>query len=151
MHKIGMFDERIFMYYEDTDLSVRMRRNGWRIEYEPNSIIRHHHAGLSKEWSPGFTYNVTRSRIYIIWKHWPRKEGINAVLYFVGELIGSSTVMLKQLMRNPFRIPLEWAMLFARMKVMLNLPVDIVSAEIFRRKRQQLTFTEAISRWIVDR
>lgn len=151
MHRIGMFDERIFMYYEDTDLSVRMRRNGWGIEYEPSSVIRHHHAGLSKEWSPGFTYNVTRSRIYIIWKHWPRKAGVNAALHFVRDLGRSGATTLRQLMRNPLRMPLERAMLVARMKVILNLPVDIISAEIYRRKRQRLTFTEAISRWIVDR
>ena len=55
------FDERFFMYYEDADLSWRIRRSGYRIVYEPNSVVRHIHAGSSVEWSPGFRYHVIRN------------------------------------------------------------------------------------------
>ena len=31
----GLFDENIFMYFEDTDLCLRMRKSGWRVYYCP--------------------------------------------------------------------------------------------------------------------
>lgn len=57
----GGFDERFFMYYEDVDLSWRIRNAGWKLLLEPRSIVRHIHAGSSGEWSPGFRYHVTRN------------------------------------------------------------------------------------------
>lgn len=57
----GGFDERFFMYYEDADLSWRIRKAGWKLLYEPRSVVRHIHAGSSGEWSPVFRYHVTRN------------------------------------------------------------------------------------------
>ncbi|PNV96700.1 group 2 family glycosyltransferase [Pseudomonas protegens] len=57
----GGFDERFFMYYEDADLSWRLRKAGWKLFFEPRSVVRHIHAGSSGEWSPGFRYHVTRN------------------------------------------------------------------------------------------
>ncbi len=36
-----LFDEKLFMYHEDTDLSLRLRSRGWKIVVEPKSIIWH--------------------------------------------------------------------------------------------------------------
>lgn len=47
LRKVGMFDERYFLYYEDNDLSQRMRRNGYRIFYAPNSVVWHINASAS--------------------------------------------------------------------------------------------------------
>ena len=44
---VGTFDERFFVYYEDTDLSWRGRLRGWRYVYEPGALVRHHHAQSS--------------------------------------------------------------------------------------------------------
>lgn len=57
----GGFDERFFMYYEDVDLSWRIRNAGWKLFFEPQSVVRHIHAGSSGEWSPSFRYHVTRN------------------------------------------------------------------------------------------
>lgn len=43
---VGFFDPRFFAYYEDTDLSWRARRRGWRIVTAPESVI-HHQLGAS--------------------------------------------------------------------------------------------------------
>src|SRR5439155_14022154 len=37
LHELGIFDDRFFMYYEDTDLSWRGRLAGWRYLYVPTS------------------------------------------------------------------------------------------------------------------
>lgn len=70
--EIGKFDESFFMYYEDDDLSFRIREGGWDIIYCPKAKIRHIHAASSGEWSPKFVYNVERSRLLFVSKHWPK-------------------------------------------------------------------------------
>ncbi len=38
---LGGFDESYFMYFEDTDLCVRLREAGWKIWYLPAARVRH--------------------------------------------------------------------------------------------------------------
>ena len=38
---VGGWDERYFMYLEDTDLCWRLRRAGWEVAYEPAGIVVH--------------------------------------------------------------------------------------------------------------
>lgn len=69
----GGFDETFFMYYEDTDLSFRARRNGGEIWYCPDSIVRHIHTGSSKEWSPFFIFHITKNKLLFVYKNISRK------------------------------------------------------------------------------
>jgi GT2 family glycosyltransferase len=39
--KIGLFDERFYMYFEDVDFCVRAKKAGFKIEMEPKSYIFH--------------------------------------------------------------------------------------------------------------
>jgi GT2 family glycosyltransferase len=57
------------MYFEDLDLSWRARRAGWRLEYTPASRLRHVHAGSSMEWSPLWTFFVTRNHLFWLVKN----------------------------------------------------------------------------------
>jgi N-acetylglucosaminyl-diphospho-decaprenol L-rhamnosyltransferase len=38
---VGGWDERYFMYLEDTDLCWRLRKSGWEIAYEPAGVVVH--------------------------------------------------------------------------------------------------------------
>ena len=42
------------MYYEDTDLSWRLRERGWRVLYVREAVARHDHASSSGTGSPMF-------------------------------------------------------------------------------------------------
>ena len=35
------FDEELFLYKEDEDLCMRLRRAGWQVIYEPAAVVRH--------------------------------------------------------------------------------------------------------------
>jgi N-acetylglucosaminyl-diphospho-decaprenol L-rhamnosyltransferase len=39
--QVGGFDERIFMYFEDNDLCLRLRSAGWQVVYDPLVAITH--------------------------------------------------------------------------------------------------------------
>jgi hypothetical protein len=69
LEDVGLFDEDFFMYYEDTDLSLRAQSRGWKILYAPHAIIRHIHCGSSQEWSPFFVYHVDRNRLAMLFKN----------------------------------------------------------------------------------
>lgn len=46
------FDERFFMYFEDTDLCRRVRQAGWKVIYFPEAVVVHDHvrASAKKPW-----------------------------------------------------------------------------------------------------
>lgn len=69
LEEIGLFDRDFFMYYEDTDLSWRLRAAGWRIRYEPTARVRHLHAASSVEWSPTFNFYTARNRVLTLAKN----------------------------------------------------------------------------------
>ena len=68
---VGLFDEQLFLYYEDFDLSWRGRLRGWRYQYVPESVVRHHHAGTSVPGSPLFRYYNERNRPLVLAKNAP--------------------------------------------------------------------------------
>ncbi|AJX33472.1 glycosyltransferase [Burkholderia oklahomensis] len=69
LERVGLFDSRFFMYYEDADLCWRIRRAGGELRYVPTSVVRHIHTGSSVEWSPMFIYYVSRNHVLIRFKH----------------------------------------------------------------------------------
>jgi GT2 family glycosyltransferase len=67
--EVGWFDEDFFLYYEDTDLSWRLRAAGWAIRYEPSAVVRHVHSASSVEWSPTFVFHTDRNRLLMLVKN----------------------------------------------------------------------------------
>jgi GT2 family glycosyltransferase len=79
---VGAFDPTFFTYYEDTDLSWRMRLRGWRVVYEPSAVVEHVHSGTSVEWSPLFTFHVDRNRLLMIVKNAPAGFVLRAFTWY---------------------------------------------------------------------
>jgi GT2 family glycosyltransferase len=71
LREVGVFDDRYFMYYEDTDLAWRGRLAGWRYRYVPESVVRHEHAASSKEGSTLFMHYVERNRFLTLARNAP--------------------------------------------------------------------------------
>ncbi|KAI4449490.1 hypothetical protein C823_004019 [Eubacterium plexicaudatum ASF492] len=67
--RCGGFDEKFFMYYEDMDLSFRLKKLGKTIMFCPKAVVRHFHTGSSGEWSPFFCYQVSRNKLLFVWKN----------------------------------------------------------------------------------
>lgn len=97
LDSVGLFDRDFFMYYEDTDLSWRIRAHGHRLRYQPLGVVRHLHAHSSVEWSPLFTFLTARNKILMIakngaWLAWLRAWG---------QEIGRTAMLLQRWIRTP--------------------------------------------------
>lgn len=63
--KVGFFDEKYFLYYEDVDYSVRCKKAGFKVLYYPDASISHKNASSSgKPGSELHRYYQTRNRLY---------------------------------------------------------------------------------------
>ena len=75
----GWFDDAFFLYYEDTDLSWRLRAAGWSIRYEPRAVVRHVHSATSVEWSPTFVFHNDRNRLLMLVKNATARRALREV------------------------------------------------------------------------
>ena len=66
INEVGAFDDRFFLYFEDTDLCRRFHAGGWRVVYYPEAEIIHNHnrASAKTPWYKFFTSITTRVHIY---------------------------------------------------------------------------------------
>ena len=67
---VGGFDEDLFLYHEDHDLSWRIRLAGWRLKVTPQAIMHHHYKfnkGTLKY------YFSEKNRLYILLKNMDTK------------------------------------------------------------------------------
>jgi GT2 family glycosyltransferase len=99
--KAGLFDEGIFLYFEEIDLCYRIKQEGWKILYTPEARVCHH-GGQS---SPSSEYAVQQNLIsleYLFRKHYGR---MSAAILHIFMFIGSAmkTVIFMALLLVPGR------------------------------------------------
>lgn len=64
LSKVGLFDDRYYLYYEDADLSERIKKAGFKIIYTPAAIVWHKNAESSGgSGSDLQDYYITRNRL----------------------------------------------------------------------------------------
>ena len=68
---IGGFDDRFFLYCEDTDLGLRARWAGWKCLYVPEAVVEHHYSHSAGGASPVKAYYVERNRLFVLAKNFP--------------------------------------------------------------------------------
>lgn len=75
LEKVGTFDKRFFLYLEDVDWSVRVKKAGYSIGFCPESVVYHKNAGSSGGSGSGVhEYYQTRNRLLFAFKHGSWKE-----------------------------------------------------------------------------
>lgn len=75
--RIGMFDDKYFLYYEDADLSIRAKRSGFKIAYVPGSVIWHKNAeSTGGSGSVLQDYFITRNRLVFGFRFAPIRSGL---------------------------------------------------------------------------
>ena len=97
---VDWFDDDFFMYYEDTDLSWRIRSRGYAIRYQPDAVLRHIHAASSKEWSPRWVYHVDRNRLLMLTKDASARMAAGAVVRYPLVAISMALRALVEMLRT---------------------------------------------------
>ena len=69
LDQTGGFDERLFLYYEDLELSVRGARLGWRYRLVPSSVVQHRHAASFETDPLGISARRERNRLLVLLRH----------------------------------------------------------------------------------
>ncbi len=77
IERAGMMPECYFLYYEELDWSMMMRRAGYSIWYEPAATIYHKESRSTGQGSPLRTYYITRNRLLFISRN---SHGANRLL-----------------------------------------------------------------------
>src|SRR6266566_945961 len=73
--KLGGFDERFFVYFEEVDLSVRARSGGWTTYYLSRVKSYHRGGGVTDQVKATRLFYSLRSRILYGYKHFGRVWG----------------------------------------------------------------------------
>jgi GT2 family glycosyltransferase len=71
LDEIGPFDERFFLYCEDTDLGLRARWAGWEGAYVAGAVVDHAYSKSAGRASALKAYYVERNRLYTAIKNFP--------------------------------------------------------------------------------
>lgn len=50
LEDVGYFNPLMYFYYEDVDLSLRLRDSKWKLIYNGNSVVYHDHMGTARSW-----------------------------------------------------------------------------------------------------
>jgi len=69
--KVGVLSPAWFLYYEDVDLSWRMRAAGMRVIHVPDAVVEHELAASSGTTSPVFRFHNDRNALLTFTRHAP--------------------------------------------------------------------------------
>jgi GT2 family glycosyltransferase len=68
--RAGLMDEDFFLYFEETDWSLRVRQAGYRILAVPSSVVWHEVSATLGAASPIIDYYMLRNHLRFIGRHW---------------------------------------------------------------------------------
>lgn len=99
VRKTGMLDDRYYLYLEDLDWSIRIKKAGWKTVYVPASVVWHVNAGSSgRPGNPVHEYYFTRNRLLLGMRYAPWKTKFALIREAVRFLFTASAIRKKAVM-----------------------------------------------------
>jgi GT2 family glycosyltransferase len=100
LKKVGLFDEKYFLYFEDADLNERIKKAGYVMQYIPTAVL--YHANASSTGGAGSNlqdYFMTRNQMLFGMKYAPLRAKI-ALIRQSAKLLRSGRPKQKQGIRD---------------------------------------------------
>lgn len=98
--KAGLMPECYFLYYEELDWSMMIRRAGYDIWYEPACTVFHKESQTTGQNSPLRTYYITRNRLMFVKRNNPNVTRYLSYLYLIG-IVALRDIIKYTLQRRP--------------------------------------------------
>ncbi len=93
--KVGLLPEQFFLYYEELDWSVKFKKAGYNIYFQPRALIYHKESMTTGKASPLKTFYLTRNRILFMRRNIPLPGlGIFFVYFVIFTIPKNSFVFL---------------------------------------------------------
>ena len=83
----GLMDENFFLYMEDVDLCLAVRKKGWKVRYTPEASILHHRGVSVAKRKRAAEIDYRRSQLYFYEKHYGRTGLATLKLFLYGKLM----------------------------------------------------------------
>lgn len=83
IEKAGLMPECYFLYYEELDWSMMIRRAGYEIWYEPTCTVYHKESQATGQNSPLRTYYITRNRLLFVKRNVQGLDKLLSYLYLI--------------------------------------------------------------------
>jgi len=104
VEEAGLMPEQFFLYYEELDWSEQIKRKGYKIYYQPRSLIYHKESMTTGKTSPLKTFYLTRNRILFMRRNAAAPAFLIFSVYFLCvTLPKNSLVYLVKGQREHFR------------------------------------------------
>ena len=90
--EVGLLHEPFFLYYEEFDWCNQIKKKGYKIYYQPKSLIYHKESMTTGKSSPLKTFYITRNRILFMRRNVPFPGLFVFLLYFTCFTIPKNTL-----------------------------------------------------------
>jgi GT2 family glycosyltransferase len=90
--EVGVMPEVFFLYYEEFDWSEKVKKKGYKIYYQPKSLIYHKESMTTGKSSPLKTFYLTRNRILFMRRNMPLASLLIFLGYFIFFTIPKNTI-----------------------------------------------------------
>ncbi len=78
--KVGILDKKYFLYLEDVDFSIRVKRYGYKILFSPTSIVYHKNAGSTQgAGSQIHQYYQSRNRLFFFMNYGSLRQKVTVI------------------------------------------------------------------------
>ncbi len=99
--QVGMMEPKFFLYYEEIDWCERIKKNKYKIWYEPNSKVFHKESVSTGKCSPLKTYYLNRNRLFYALRNFSFFYKMIAIPFYI--LVALPKNMFQYLVRFQFQ------------------------------------------------
>ncbi len=93
VEKVGLMPEIFFLYYEELDWSEQIKRNNYKVYFQPEALIYHKESMTTGKESPLKTYYLNRNRILFMQRNMPLYNYIVFIGYLILFTIPKNTII----------------------------------------------------------
>jgi len=127
LRNTGLMDGRFFVFYEEIDLCLRARQNGWHIGFLPQIQMYHESETSTSGRAYIRHFYMARSRFLFFWKH---RFVFNLAFLLAYELGHTASIVIRHLLRGDrasARSYLHGALIgLSQHKTLMNVPYEAV-------------------------